>query len=421
MAAILSSPAPGLSPPFDSGAFASALPQDKPKDPFQAHPKVDQKRVDEAIRKGVAFLQKSGSPGAHRDIKNCDELILFTLVHAGVSESDPRFAPLFKNVLEAPLEKTYKVALQAMALEEIQRVKYQWRLQQCAQFLVDNQCRNGQWSYGEPSLYVSEIPVPTTRPGDDVATGPQVKGGVRIKEYDPALPPVQRQKPKVLKKVSVKKKKDGEPSGDNSNSQYAALGLRACHDAGVTLPKEVVEAAAKWWRDALHPDEEKAKKNPLASDGWCYGPKGHGHKGYGSMTAGALGSLAIYDFILDKDWKKDREVLIGLDWITRNFSVTANPGPYEHADGKVDSQHQYYYYLYALERAGVLYGTETFGVHEWYPAGAEEILKDQRGDGSWTNGEGGNAVWDTCFAILFLRRATRPLGEDVATRPAKQP
>src|SRR5262245_23927122 len=103
--------------------------QDKPKDPFQAHPKVDQKRVDEAIKKGVAFLQKSGSPGAHKDIKNCDELILFTLVHAGVSEADPKFAQLLKNVLEAPLERTYKVVLQAMSLEEIHRVKYQPRIQ----------------------------------------------------------------------------------------------------------------------------------------------------------------------------------------------------------------------------------------------------------------------------------------------------
>jgi hypothetical protein len=27
---------------------------------------------------------------------------------------------------------------------------------------------------------------------------------------------------------------------------------------------------------------------------------------------------------------------------------------------------------------------------------------------------GDHAIWDTCFAILFLRRATRPL-DDVAT------
>ena len=400
---------------------APAAAQEK-KDPFQAHPKVDQRRVDEAIRKGVAFLKGAGSPGAHQGIANSDELVLWTFVHAGVPETDPRFQQLFRNMMQAPLEKTYKVALQAMILEEMHRVRYQARIQQCAQFLVDNQCKNGQWSYGEPSIYVNDIPVPTGGEGGrDVATGGG-KGDVRIREYDPALPVAQRQKPKVVKKVSVKKKKDGPASGDNSNSQYAALGLRACHDAGVTLPKECIESAAQWWREALHPpdDPAAARRNPLANEGWCYGPRGHGHKGYGSMTAGAVGSLAILDYILEKDWKRDREVQAGLDWLTRFFTVSFNPGPYEHGDGKVDSQHQYYYYMYALERAGVLYGTETFGVHEWYPAGAEQLLKDQRPDGSWANQDGANPVWDTCFAILFLRRATRPL-DDVATRPARKP
>ncbi len=412
-------------PTFLALACALAAAQEKKPDPFQAHPKVDQRRVDEAIKKGVAYLKPAGSPGAHKEIKNSDELILFTLVHAGVPENDPKLQQLLKNVLEAPLERTYKVALLAMCLEEIHRVKHQARIQQCAQFLVDNQGTNGQWSYGDPSIYVGEIPIPTAAPKkDDVATtgGPALsKGPPGLKVYDPALPAGgPKAKPKVVGKVTVKKRKDGPASGDHSNSQYAALGLRACADAGVVLPKEVLELASKGWRDSIHPaDAEKLKVNPLASDGWCYGPKSHGHKGYGSMSAGATGSLAIYDYLLEKDWKKDREVAIGLDWIARNFSVRHNPGPYEHADGKEETQHQYYYYLYALERAGVLYGTETFGNQEWYPAGAEQILNDQRADGAWANKEGGNAVWDTCFAILFLRRATRPLGEDVETRRAK--
>jgi len=49
-------------------------------------------------------------------------------------------------------------------------------------------------------------------------------------------------KPKILQHVAVKKMKDGPDVGDNSNSQYlpSALGLRACFDAGVTLPEGVV-------------------------------------------------------------------------------------------------------------------------------------------------------------------------------------
>jgi hypothetical protein len=64
---------------------------------------------------------------------------------------------------------------------------------------------------------------------------------------------------------------------------------------------------------------------------------------------------------------------------------------------------------------GMFTGHEKLGKHEWYPEGAAVILERQRPDGSWIDVPLGNeAVWDTCFSILFLRRATRPLG-DVAS------
>jgi hypothetical protein len=80
----------------------------------------------------------------------------------------------------------------------------------------------------------------------------------------------------------------------------------------------------------------------------------------------------------------------------------------------------HYYYLYGLERAGMLFGAETMGQHKWYPTGAHFLLKEQRDDGSWSSGKAPTrqAAWDTCWAILFLRRATRPL-KDVATGDRK--
>jgi hypothetical protein len=63
---------------------------------------------------------------------------------------------------------------------------------------------------------------------------------------------------------------------------------------------------------------------------------------------------------------------------------------------------------------GILYGTQKIGRHEWYPEGAALLLAEQTADGSlkgtdlsWVE----TTTWDTRFAILFLRRATRPLGD----------
>ena len=196
---------------------------------------LDQKRIDEAIAKGVQYLKTAESPPWDAHISNSDELVLLTLIHAGVPENDAKLQEYFTRAMAAKQERTYKVALLAMCLEELDRVKHQGKIRQCAQFLVDNMCQNGQWSYGEPSTFAEGTP--TGGAGGAVASGKvkEVAGGGR-------------QKPKVVQKVPVEKRVQGPASGDNSNSQYAALGLRACHDAGVVLPREtVIKPAKRWW------------------------------------------------------------------------------------------------------------------------------------------------------------------------------
>jgi hypothetical protein len=377
---------------LSASAFLPAFGQARP-----GKPEIDPRRVDEAIRKGVEFLKTAKSSdhsatGANSD----DELLLLAFVHAGVPESDAKFQELFKRMMESPLKKTYKVALQAMVLEELDRLKYQGRIHQCAQFLVDNQGPRGLWSYGTPTTYVEPAGVATP-----VASKPKAR--------EIASKGKERQKPPVVRKIPVTKQRDGAAGGDNSNSQYAALGLRACHDAGILLPRPVVELAKKWWVDTQLPDKEK-DNGYGGVRGWSYKT---GANAYGSMTAGAIGALCIYDYILGEDWKRDEAVLGGMGWLTKNFSVTENPGQ----TGE-DDKFVLYYYLYAIERVGMLYVTSTIGKHDWYNEGAKAILDAQRPDGSWLVShfwvDPNRANWDTAFAILFLKRATRPLN-DVAS------
>jgi hypothetical protein len=365
---------------------------------------VDQPAIDAAVSKGVTWLKGAGSPSFARPedgwhVPDSDELILWTLVHAGVPENDPRFQELLQKAVTAPLGRTYKAALQAMTLEELNRKTWQRRIAYCGQFLTDNQCRNGQWGYGEP---VAAPPAGTPSGGGNRAAVKSVGG----KEGGP------RVKPAVTSRIRITATRQVGESGDNSNSQYAALGIRACEEAGVDIPKGVVTLARKWWVDTAvkEGDSKDVATGPGGGVpmGWGYRIN-DGAEPYGSMTAGAVGAVAIYDHLLDKDWKKDPVVQGGLAWLAKNYSVTENPGARVHfGDGGKEAAH--YYFLYALERAGILTQNPILGTKDWYMDGARWLLGAQEADGSWKKGTSGeNPVWATCFAILFLKKATQPL------------
>ena len=112
---------------------------------------LSQKEIDKAVARGLDYLKQRPRPHGHRGFKDSDELIMLTCVHGGMSHKNPFFTEMLERKLASKLEKTYKVALLAMTLEELERVKYQLRIAECGQFLIDNQAANGQWSYGRPT------------------------------------------------------------------------------------------------------------------------------------------------------------------------------------------------------------------------------------------------------------------------------
>jgi hypothetical protein len=386
----------------------------KPQDPKKQGIAVDQAAVDKAIENGLKFLKTSDSPkGA--GLPDSDELKLLTMIHGGVPPSDPAYQALWTKCLEQKLEKTYKVALLAMCLEEVDRVKYQYKLAQCGQFFLDNIKPNGGFCYGEPTVYVDDVP--TVAPRKDIASA-----GGKVKPAGES-DSVSKEKPAVKNKIKLTKKKDGPAQrSDNSNSQYAALGIRACFDAGITFPKDQIEKCRDYWKNNQHPgDKGDSKDRPAVATGgyengvprgWCYSDDqaagcGHGGPPYSSMSAGAIGAVCIYDFILGKDWKKDKVALDGLAWLDKNWSVSENVGPPETAKGSTNGW--LYYYLYAVERTGMIFDTPSIGSHDWYLDGARLLLNAQKADGSWDGSHFKHPTWDTCFAILFLKRATHKL------------
>src|SRR5262245_1997851 len=89
-----------FAPPF---AKATASGQDKPKEPPPPVVGVDEIKVAQAIEAGVKFLKTAKSPDFHNAYRNSDVLILWTFIHAGVPQNDPKFQQLFESSMNEPL------------------------------------------------------------------------------------------------------------------------------------------------------------------------------------------------------------------------------------------------------------------------------------------------------------------------------
>jgi len=251
---------------------------------------------------------------------------------------------------------------------------------------------------------------------------------------------------------------------DNSNTQYALLGLYSAYLAGVKISPTRWYANAQHWLKDQGQDEQASvplrlvthrqysrfavaqeasstrtvtggNKVPIA--GWPYvnvrpvkqdvkrAPRRQGQRGSaltGSMTTAGVTGISICEAVLYRE-KKGMELTSklrdakrhGFAWLLHNFSVRSNKNHRGH----------YYYYMYGLERACELSQVRLLGNHDWYFEGATMLLELQTGgarpvaDGDGPRGGRGRGggggqfrnggLHDTCFAILFLKLASPPL------------
>jgi hypothetical protein len=193
---------------------------------------------------------------------------------------------------------------------------------------------------------------------------------------------------------------------DNSNTQFAILGLREAAVCGVSINRKTWELAAAHYIDTQNPD-----------GGWGYHVS---QPSTGSMTCSGIGSLVICDQILsagEDDRNADgtpkccsrtphsnQALRRGLEWLGRHFAVGVNPGE----QGGMWPL----YYLYGVERAGRLSARRFFGPHDWYREGAAYFVDRQsRQDGSFTGTTAAETdpVVASSFALLFLSKGLAPV------------
>lgn len=334
----------------------------------KASPDVDALRepIDRAIERGVAFLlsvqQRDGSwaSGQPQYVSGQTALSVYALMKSGLAPTEPAVARGLRFLDANPPYDTYSAGLALMAYEATHDPKFKERMRPLLKNLLATQ-RGGLWSY------------PT---GWDGRRWESNLGGV-----------------------------------DLSNTQYAVLGLRAAALAGIEIP-------VKAWVDlidgvlnqqeapvtidvALAAGETGTGKRTIA--GFRYN-EGTGARG--SMTTAGVSALLIAKEALGAKLvgaqaaEVAKSLQLGVGWLGHHFRVDAHPA---------GEEPWLYYWLYGVERVGSLLDTETLGAHEWYLEGARFLLSKQGADGAWASNAGGPVranETDTCYALLFLERAT---------------
>ena len=309
-------------------------------------------------------------------------LAALALVHAGFHKKDAEFDATVRNFLSRrePWNEVYVAGLIGMLIEAYGDPEFLPLLRLNTEWLVNCQLEDGSWGYHQP--------------GDG--------------KLPPFFTPIEPPPPAVLRSESSVdraallapvRRHPEMPShpggGDNSVTQYALLGLDAAARLGMVVPPEV-------WRQA----QQLTRQRQCRTGAWDYNSANA--NGYGSMTAAAACALAFADFYLGEPVAADVQIEQGLAWIERNFSVTTNPS----------SSSWQYYWLYSIERVGRLLDTEFLGQHEWYPAGARQLIDAQQPGGLWKSPSEYEAI-ATPFALLFLTRATPKLKSEAPTGPGQ--
>ncbi len=318
-------------------------------------PALSPEKIQRAIEKARDWLLREQKPNGTwecgmrtQDTRvGATALVVLALANAGVEAEHPALRKSLDWLRQQKPEETYSVALQTMALAMLAPDTDRPILERNVQWLEATQVTNGpaagSWSYGK------------------------AKG-----------------------------------TGDNSNSQFALLGLHEANRAGIQVDPRVWRLAHQYWVSAANGD---------GSWGYTIGNSG----GSGSMTCAGIASVWITaEHIGTPAAMANRETVAccgggsspkvldrGLDWLGKKFTVLENPG---------GGRTWHYYYLYGLERVGRFTARRFIGQADWYLEGARMFVKTQDPfTGSFRAGPIEDPVVATSFALLFLAKGRRPV------------
>jgi hypothetical protein len=327
-------------------------------------------KVKKSMDKGVAYLKKTQTKEGHwegvvlKTLAGMDggttALATLALLNCGLKAGEDKTvddALEYLRKLGTP-EKTYVVALQTMAFAEARQKKDLPQIAKNVEWLREKAIRkDGRlegWSY----------------PGNSVA--------------------------------------------DNSNTQYALLGLYAAKTAGVKIDDNFWKEIQDYYTRTQIGD----KRNEKAGY-WLYHPVGFGERNASfTMTVAGVCGLFIANMGLDKSeqelneatgvaakcgfYPEDSALAKGMYWVGSNFNYN-DP-----------SAKSLFYNYYGIERLGRLSGQRFIGKIDWYREGCERLVRMQDPDGAFLDRTGrgidsGHPVITSSFALLFLSKGRTPV------------
>ncbi|HEX5052926.1 MAG TPA: prenyltransferase/squalene oxidase repeat-containing protein [Planctomycetota bacterium] len=306
-----------------------------------------QAQIDRALAQARPALMDHLKAATRRSAR-IGELALLVLasIHDGVDAADPTFVAASKRLAKANANDTYDLALRLMVLEAAPTMPDRLELaQDDVRTLLRHRHKHGGFTYGATTT-----------------------------------------------------------DWDLSNTQYAALGLRAAKALGVPIDPSVWQTMA----DLIGAQQ-------ASNGGFAYQrlERGFDPTGYASMTAAGIAVLAICEQALGVEPAGiEKSIKRGWQWLARNASAIGSP-----------SERRSFYFHYGLERAAILTDTTVVGDVDWYARGARMFVDTQLPGGGWTSradgfpgahlGEGRGDSVPTAFAVLFLRRRFQKVSDPI--------
>ena len=156
------------------------------------------------------------------------------------------------------------------------------------------------------------------------------------------------------------------------------MALRSARNAGIKVPRTVIDNAVRYVRECQNPDGGFRYMRTLGASGW-------------PRTAAGVATL-FYAGVYDDD-----SIPRGLAYVRRSASPDGG-GP--------ASQPYYFYGHYYAAQAMYLAGGEWW--KDWWPKIRRELVDHQRFDGSWTDPQWGQPL-GTSMALIIMQMPKRYL------------